>query len=146
MTWEETGETPVNLCDCGDKDDIHPPEKRIPGERAAAVVLARMRGGKMPVSAVFKGAFREGKRMILSFETGDAVLAEIPEYCGLAGVGADGKSVPLKAELYSPTQISVTLPEEEIRLLAYGWCENPAGCRIKSTNQLPAFPFTYPIA
>jgi hypothetical protein len=56
-------------------------------------------------------------------------------------VDACGEAAVLEVSVCGKDKIAVTLPEKEIVEIAYGWCENPGGCRLESTNGLPVFPF-----
>ena len=142
---EETGYPPVNICDCGDVDEIHPPEKRIPGLRASAFYRALAAGQTPPSGAVFTGYRVSGKNKItLKFDTWGSALVRTSPSVAIAGVKKDGSVAALAGKAVSPDEVEILLPDgEEIVTVACGWCENPENTGLVSENGLPAFPFKF---
>ncbi len=139
----ETGLPPVDLLDCGGIDELHPPEKRIPGERAAEILLARLRGETPPSGAVCIGFRQEAGQLVLTFRLFGAPLAVIRGEAGIVGVGATGKIVPLPVVETTDSEIVVSLPTDKLQMIAYAWCDNPALGKLRTAADLPVFPFRF---
>ena len=142
-TLRETGLPPVDLLDCGDVDQIHPPEKRIPGERAAAVMLAWLRGETPPSGAVFNDFRLDGERLILHFRLFGSPLMVTAKAPGIVGVAPDGKIVPLAVENSTDDELILSLPPDKLHTIAYNWCDNPAFGKLRTQSGLPVFPFRF---
>ena len=141
----ETGFPPVNICDCGDADDIHPPEKRIPGLRASAFYRALAAGKTPPAGAVLKSCRRgsDGKRLILEFEMYGSRFTPGTRPGSVAGVTDEGQVLELPGRVISDSEVEVLLPAVKTVTVALGWCENPVNIGLVSENGLPAFPFKF---
>lgn len=144
VTLRETGYPPVNICDCGEPWEIHPPRKKIPGERAADFYLALKNNQPVPCGAFLTSVKRiTARKLHLIFDTGASALADVPENPGIAGIDCKANIFALDAVKIAPDTLEVDLPDPGIDCLAYGWCENPGGCKLRSENKLPVFPFKY---
>ena len=141
----ETGYPPVNICDCGDVDDIHPPEKRVPALRASAFYRALAAGETPPAGAVLKSSRHVAgeKRIVLEFEMYGSRFTPGTCVSSVAGVTAEGKILALQSSVVSGSEVEVLLPGEKIVAVAMGWCENPVNIGLFSENGLPAFPFKF---
>ena len=142
VTLEETGYPPVNICDCGDVNNVHPPEKRIPGTRAAEFYLALTAGKQPPCGAVCTGVRQTAEDVTLLFETfGFALTGNTGSGSGIAGVTAAGKVIPLTISEIKENSLRLQLPEEELSFITYAWCDNPGNGRLSSSCGFPVFPF-----
>jgi len=144
-SFAETGYPPVNICDCGDADDIHPPEKRVPALRASAFYRALASGETPPAGAVLKSSRHVAgeKRLVLEFEMYGSRFTPGTRPGSVAGVTEEGKVLALPSCVISGSEVEVRLPEEKIVTVAMGWCENPVNIGLFSENGLPAFPFRF---
>lgn len=142
-TLRETGLPPVDLIDCGDVNQIHPPEKRIPGERAAAIMLAWLRGETPPSGAVFDDFRQEGDRLVLHFRLFGSPLMTVFGETGITGVASNGKIIPLAVENCTGDELILSLPPDELQMIAYIWCDNPAFGKLRTQSGLPVFPFRF---
>lgn len=140
---EETGIPPLVMTDCGDVNELHPPEKKRPGFRAAQMLDSLVRGGNLFAAPVCLSAEKNTQEAFLRFETYGESLTLGPDapYCGIVGISESGRVYPLPAELDTPDRLRLKLPSETIVQIACGWCDNPSEVKLGSTNGLPAFPF-----
>ena len=139
---KETDMPPVVLTDCGDRDNIHPPEKRIPGFRAAEQLWSRRHGEPLKAGAYLRECRKTAPGFELVFETfGSPLQAETGADSGLAGIAENGAVIPLKIFEVKPDTIRVEAPPEKLESIACGWCENPEKVKLKTASGLPVFPF-----
>ena len=140
---EESGIPPVVMTDCGDVRELHPPEKKRPGFRAAEMLDSIIRGGKLFAAPVCLSAEKHGKDAIVRFATyGESLtLGSEAPYCGIVGISHNGKVCPLPAAIDAPDRLRLRLPDDTIAEIACGWCDNPSLVKLGSTNGLPVFPF-----
>ena len=143
---KETGMPPVILTDCGDCENIHPPEKRLPGFRAAEQLWSKRHGQPLKAGAYLRECRKTASGFELVFETfGSPLQAAAGADSGLAGVAENGAVIPLSISEVKPSVIQVEAPPEKLRFIACGWCENPQNVKLKTASGLPVFPFRLPI-
>lgn len=152
------------LTDVGEASDIHPIDKRTPGERLAAIALANVYGKKVP----FAGpkaleAKRDGKAVKISFANGKLCAGMIPAkyplkkrtgaYAllkrnspeavleGFALCGKDGKWFWAdKADIAgNSVKVSSKAVPEPVKV-RYNWSNNPDG-NLYNKDGFPAEPF-----
>ena len=126
------------LLDCGERDNVHPTDKRTPGEWLAALVLAHVYGQDVPGDAPrLASAALAGDRLLLRFaHTGDGL--RVPEHTGnafhvegaaLEAVSAEGESLALT--------LSGSADAGTVRYAQENWFESV----LAGENGLPVFPF-----
>ncbi len=129
------------LIDCGDCDDLHPKEKRKPGERLAALALRHVYGMDVPADAPRVASARvDGNVVRLAVRNAGGALT-VQGDAGFACEGAKIISVTAQGE-----EIAVTLdaPPAQGRLL-YAQ-ENCPEATIFGASGLPLEPFAARIA
>ncbi len=136
-----TGFPAVSITDAGDTYNIHPGNKRLPGFRAAEQLEAQLHGGAAFGAVCLGAVAKSATEATLAFNTRGAKLTLKSDSPGIAGIGFDGRTESLRAEVTAPDRIKVTLPEFPVQTIAYGWCDNPIDGGILSDNGIPAFPF-----
>jgi len=152
------------LIDQGEADDIHPLEKRIPGERLAALALTQLYGKKGVCSGPRFASCRveKGRIRIRFTSTGSGLMARalpaeyplsllrkqkaklvppLPEspLQGFAVRTGDGKWLRAQAEI-DGDEVVVTPPAKAVQL-RYAWEENPT-CNLCNCEGFPAAPFS----
>ena len=99
------------LIDVGEAGDIHPKDKKTPGERLAAIALANVYGKKVPFAGPMVASVkRQGSEVVIAFNNicGGLVARELPaEYVARRAIkarkGVKGRAaVVAKLERYSP--------------------------------------------
>ena len=160
MRWTQTklGRTLANsgtvvLLDAGERQ-IHPKDKRTPGERLAALALAQAYGRPAgrelcPVPAE-RAALRDGA-VEVSFVpqvegTPPVVLDGGEELRGFELAGADGRFVRLAARVGdAPDTVRIPVPERMVPArVRYAWDHYP-DCNLKTAAGLPVGPFELPV-
>ncbi|MBR7107149.1 MAG: sialate O-acetylesterase [Lentisphaeria bacterium] len=67
------------LTDAGEARNIHPRDKKTPGERLAAIALANVYGKKVPFAGpMMTGVVRKGNKLVVSFKDVDGGLVARP--------------------------------------------------------------------
>ncbi len=141
---KETGMPPVILTDCGDCDNIHPPEKRIPGFRAAELLWSKRHKEPLKAGAYLRECRKTAHGFELVFETsGSSLQAETGTDSGLVGIAENGEVIPLKISEIKSDTIQVEASPEKLKFIACGWCENPEKVKLKTDSDLPVFPFRF---
>ena len=153
------------LIDVGESGDIHPRNKKDPGERLALVALAKDYGQCIPYSGpVFDSIKVEGDKAILSFkQTGGGLVARpLPvtydvemrinktaplvrnspgsELEGFAICGEDRNWVWANAKITGDTVIVTSDQVPAPVAVRYAWANNPT-CNLYNGAGLPASPF-----
>lgn len=153
------------LIDIGESRDVHPREKRIAGERLAAIVLADTYGKEIAhAGPVFQSMSIEGHQIRLRFQNADGGLVATPvpdtyvvkslsqetaplkrnspqsQLEGFTICGADRKWHWADARIEDGTVV-VTAPEvPSPTQVRYAWADNPT-CNLRNGRGLPAAPF-----
>ena len=154
------------LIDVGEANDIHPLDKKVPGERLAAIALARVYGKNVPFAGPeMSKVVREGNALRISWKNlyGGLVAAPVPEYydmvkrhgkkgktvryCpntqleGFAICGKDGKWVwAEKAVIDGDTVVVSSSKVPEPVGVRYAWQNNP-NTNLYNKAGFPAAPF-----
>jgi sialate O-acetylesterase len=156
------------LMNTGDSLDIHPRNKRDPGERLARLALARSYGRAVAADAPeFDRMKIEGPRVRLFFRhaPGGLVAAELPKehvlrympdftpttapltpplagttVHGFAICGGDGVWHWAQAELDGPSVVAWSSAVDKPVAVRYAWADNPT-CNLFSREGLPLAPF-----
>lgn len=154
------------LIDVGEANDIHPVNKIVPGERLAAIALAKVYGKKVPFAGPeMTKVVREGKSLRIHFKNlyGGLVAAPVPayydqvkrqgrkaklvRYCpntqleGFALCGKEGKWVwAEKAVIDGDTVVVSSSKVPEPVRARYAWQNNP-NTNLYNKAGFPAAPF-----
>jgi len=157
------------LIDCGDAEDIHPRDKKTPGERLAASALAQTYGKAVPFSGpVYQSMTVEGDAVRVRFaHVGgvDGALAARPvpaDYApksaqpevrkplvrnvpgsqleGFALCGADRKWFWADAKIDGETVVVRSKDVPQPVAVRYDWADNPIG-NLDNAAGIPAVPF-----
>ncbi len=142
--WLETPHTGMAvITDAGDSTDIHPRNKKIPGERLAAWALSHDYGKRVPyMGPVYKGMTVEGSEAVLSFDYtgGGLVAAGGGALRGFVVAGADGVFHPAAAEIRGD-RVIVSSPEVARPVaVRYGW-DKFFRVNLANREGFPAVPF-----
>ncbi|MDR1280216.1 MAG: acetyl esterase [Opitutaceae bacterium] len=156
------------LVDAGESADIHPRDKRTPGERLAQLVLAREYGRNLPSSGpVWRSMTPEGGKIRIRFDhtTGGLKAGVLPavyqvntlagrtaplvrnspgsELEGFAVCGEDRRWVWAEARIAADAGDSVLVWSDKVPrpvAVRYAWADNPT-CNLANGEGLPAAPF-----
>jgi len=130
--------------DIGDAENIHPRNKRQVGKRLSLLALNMAYGKdiccKGPTPMEMK---RDGKFLRIFFDNVCGGLKAINgNLTWFEIAGADNEFTPAVAEIVASDEIIVynedVLSPETVR---YGWVDNPEGCNLYNSENLPAAPF-----
>ena len=126
------------IIDCGEWDNIHPTDKRTPGERLYEQALAVVYGEKGEKSPAAVGKYTEGNVLTVVLDAPVAITREGDECAEIAG--QDGVWHKAAIEVCGD-QLRLTAPEvaEPVaaRYAHYNWCK----VRLFGENGLPLAPF-----
>jgi sialate O-acetylesterase len=142
FTWQNVKNTGMAVSmDVGNKNDIHPTDKKPVGERLAANALNVVYGHKIPYSGpVYKSVKFNNNKAILNFDFVYSGLISEGELKGFTISGKDGIFVDAKAEI-SGNQIVVSADGIESPVaVRYGWSNWSEG-NLKNNDGFPATPF-----
>lgn len=153
------------LIDVGESDDIHPRNKKDPGERLARIALAQTYGRKIPYSGPVYSEMQidDGKiRLKFDHTAGGLVARALPatyflasadnktaplirntpesQVEGFAICGDDGKWVWADAKISGDSVIVWSSQVPTPVAVRYGWANNPT-CNLYNGAGLPASPF-----
>lgn len=153
------------LIDVGEARDIHPRDKKTPGERLAAIALAKDYGKKIPYSGpVFQSMEITGTKVTLTFAhlEGGLVARELPakymlqssanqeadlvrncpqsELEGFAICGEDKKWVWANAKIEGEKVVVWSDSVAKPIAVRYAWADNPT-CNLYNRAGFPAGPF-----
>ncbi|SDT98505.1 sialate O-acetylesterase [Verrucomicrobium sp. GAS474] len=154
------------LIDCGDEDDIHPRDKKTPGERLAAIALANDYGKPIPFSGpVYAAMAVEGDAVRLTFTHAEGGLSAKPLPAEYALKSAEpDKKVPLVRNVpesqlegfavcgedhvwkWADAKIegeAVVVRSKEVAkpvAVRYAWAQDPV-CNLYNGAGFPAVPF-----
>ena len=156
------------LIDVGEANDIHPLNKKVPGERLAAIALANVYGKKVPFAGpAMTKVVREGNALRISYKhlAGGLRAAPVPKfydtvkrhgkkaplvrYCpdtqleGFALCGKDGKWYwAEKAVIDGDTVVISSSKVPAPCGVRYAWQNNP-NCNLYNKAGFPAVPFAF---
>ena len=131
------------IIDLGEANDIHPKNKQDVGKRLSLVARASSYGEKIICSGpVYESMKVDGNHIILNFKkAGGGLVAKGGALKQFAIAGADKKFVWADAMITGNTVVvssgSVTNPVA----VRYAWANNPEGCNLYNSEDLPASPF-----
>ena len=139
------------LIDVGEAGNIHPADKRSPGERLARLALAKTYGKDMVASGPMYAASKiEGGKVSVTFSGADDGLIAKPvehtvvrpesEVQGFAICGADRKWVWAQAKIERETVVVWGPAVPAPVAVRYAWADNPV-CNLFNGAGLPAAPF-----
>ncbi len=131
------------ITDVGDKDDIHPAQKAIVGERLAllarVIAYAESFTGKSP--AFESVSFSGGKATVSFAHVGNGLMMKGEKLTGFAIAGPDRKFVWADAQIVGKDRVVVSHPTvTEPVAVRYGWADYPV-VNLFSQFGLPASPF-----
>lgn len=113
----------------GLRTDVHPPNKHLLGERAAAVALRLVHGHASDGDApVFVRAIADGNALLLHFSPDDAALATLDggPPTGFVLAGADRVFHPADAEMVAPAIVRLTSARVPVPVAArHAWAGAP---------------------
>jgi sialate O-acetylesterase len=130
--------------DCGEKEDVHPKNKKPVGERLALV--ARQDIYKEDIngySPIYKSYSIKDNRIEISFDhvkAGDLVIKDDEELKGFEICGEDGVLVGAKAEIVEDKVVVHSDKIDNPIGVAYGW-KNYVEINLFNSKGLPASPF-----
>lgn len=143
LTWKKIPNTAMAvITDCGDANDIHPPNKRPVGERLSLAARALAYGEKIEYSGpAYESMKVEGSQIILSFShVGTGLMAKDGELRGFQVAGENKIFKNAKAEIKGETVVvsgeSISTPVA----VRYGWANVP-DVNLYNNEGLPASPF-----
>ncbi len=128
--------------DAGEATDIHPKNKRVPGERLALTALSVAYGKQ----GEYSGPLYQSMKIVdgaieISFEhVAGGLKAQGDVLTGFVIAGDDRKFVPAQAVIQGRNVIVRADAVREPVAVRYGWANNPA-CNLYNTEKLPASPF-----
>ena len=130
------------ICDTGQKDDIHPVQKTIPGQRLADIALAKIYGKNICADApVLKAVSYDGDTATVKFQTFDGPLAVKGKPRGFETL-SNGKWAPANVSVNGGDVLVKSADGSEIRGVRYAWkCWNAPEVCLFGNNGFPALPF-----
>ncbi|MFA6286514.1 MAG: sialate O-acetylesterase [Opitutaceae bacterium] len=139
------------LIDVGEAGNIHPADKRSPGERLARIALAKTYGKDVVASGpMFAASKTEAGRIRITFTgtegglvtkpVGHTVVRPESEVQGFAICGADRKWRWAQAKIEGDTVMVWSADVNAPVAVRYGWADNPV-CNLYNGAGLPASPF-----
>jgi len=142
MTWQKVKNTAmVVTMDVGEKNSIHPINKKPVGERLAACAFNQVYGLKNPFSGpIYKNVKFKDDKAILSFNYIYGGLCADGELKGFTICGIDRKFVPAKAKIENNKVIVSSDQVKEPVAVRYSWLNWSDG-NLKNTEGFPASPF-----
>ncbi len=138
----QCGEPLVVTCDTGAENDIHPADKSIIAERAAAIANALINNRKPPYSPRMHSVTRTRAKLQVKFNTFGSKLQFNGEPDGFA-IGEKGNLYRAKATIISDDTVELSCSKvKSPQILYYGWSNFPTG-NLYNTEGLPATPFRH---
>jgi len=141
--WRATpGTFMVVTTDCGDPENIHPPNKQPVGERLARAARGMVYGEDIEFSGPsFESVQVQGGRLTVSFShTGGGLSAKDGELSGFEIAGSDKVFQPAWAEIQGSDIVLTSAAVPAPVSVRYGWQNIPTGNLI-NRDGLPASPF-----
>jgi len=132
------------IIDIGNRDDIHPTNKRDVGHRLALAARHVAYGEKLVYSGpMFSGAQFGAEGATVAFELQGSALAVRGggELRGFTLAGADRKFHPAQARIEGDRIVVRSAAVKQPVAVRYGWAGNPEAANLVNREQLPASPF-----
>ncbi|MFT3753735.1 MAG: sialate O-acetylesterase [Paludibacter sp.] len=142
LTWQKVKNTGMAVSlDAGEKNTIHPTNKKPVGERLAAIAFHETYKQPVPYSGpVFKSVKFESNKAVLTFDfVYDGLIAN-GELKGFTICGEDQKFVPAKAEIINNQIIVSSTNVSKPIAVRYGWA-NWTNANLTNKAGFPASPF-----
>jgi sialate O-acetylesterase len=142
LTWKKVKNTGMAVTiDVGNKNDIHPTDKKPVGERLAAIAIQQAYGLNLPYSGpLYKSVKMEGNKAVLSFDFIYSGLTSKGELKGFSICGADKKFVSAKAEIIGDKIVVSSEAVNQPIAVRYGW-SNWTEANLFNKEEFPASPF-----
>ena len=144
-TWQTVVNTGmVVMCDIGDPNDIHPPNKQGVAKRMSLIALNTVYGKKDIIYSgpLYKAMKVEGTKIRLTFTyLGGGLVSKSGDKLGSFEIaGADKKFVPATAIIDGKTVLVFSDDVKTPLAVRYAWADNPT-CTLYNKEDLPASPF-----
>jgi len=142
MTWQKVKNTGMAVSlDYGEKNTIHPTNKKPVGERLAAIALHNDYKFDIPFSGpVYKSVKFENGKAIISFDYIYSGLTSNGDLKGFSICGEDKKFVPAHAEVVNNKIVVTSESISKPVAVRYGWA-NWTDANLKNKEGFPASPF-----
>lgn len=142
LTWQKVKNTGMAVTiDLGEKNNIHPTNKKPVGKRLAAIAFNKVYGIDVPYSGpLYKNVEFKANKAILSFNFIYDGLMSVGELKGFAICGDDKIFVPAKAEIHGNQIIVWSESVSTPIAVRYGW-ENWTEANLKNKAGFMASPF-----
>lgn len=142
LTWQHTKNTAmVVTMDVGEKNTIHPTDKKPVGERLAACAFNKVYGMKNPYSGpIFENVKFEKNEAVISFDFVYSGLTANGDLKGFTICGKDEKFFPAKAEIKNNKVIVSSNLVNKPVAVRYSWSNWSEG-NLKNKEGFPASPF-----
>ena len=142
ITWQKVKNTGMAVSlDYGEKNTIHPTNKKPIGERLAAIAFSQVYKLNVPYSGpVYKSVKFEANKAILNFDFVNKGLSSEGELKGFSICGVDKKFIPAKAEIVGNHVVVTADGITKPIAVRYGWA-NWTDANLKNIDGFPATPF-----
>lgn len=129
--------------DVGDVNNVHPWNKRDPGQRLARVALAKTYGKPIDYSGpMYKAMKVDGSSIRLQFDfAGGLKSSDGGPLKRFAIAGEDRKFVFADARIEADTIVVSSPSVPNPVAVRYAWANSPEGCNLTNASGLPASPF-----
>jgi len=153
-TWAELREAQVNVLktkntgialaiDIGDAVDIHPKNKQDVGYRLYLAARKIAYGEDLVYSGpMYKSMSKHGNKIVVKFDhVAKGLVARGGELKQFAIAGEDQKFYWAKATIEGKDVVVSSDKVEKPVAVRYAWADNPDGCNLYNSENLPASPF-----
>jgi len=129
--------------DIGEANDIHPRNKRDVGHRLAQWALSQTYGQPIvPSGPLYSRMVIEGNRIRIYFDYADrGMVAKNGALKTFVIAGSDRRFVEAEAAIEENSVVVSSEKVPEPIAVRYAWADNPEGCNLYNTEDLPASPF-----
>lgn len=130
--------------DIGDEKDVHPTNKQDVGHRLALLARVKVYGEKIPAySPQYDRMSVKGGNVTLTFTNTYKGLKSKDQQplIGFAIAGEDKKFVTAQAKIVGHTVVVWADAVPTPAAVRYAWANNPAGCNLYNSSDLPCAPF-----